>query len=123
MKIIVTVFISIFLSLHLSAQENVISGKVIDQQTGEPLAGATIKHISSGRQVMTDFDGQFSLPVPVSGFTEISVSFVSYGEVKLNRVHVSNIAPDGLNIKMRRVGAQHYDNKLATTRLPLTPTS
>lgn len=124
MKTLFSFFIVVFLSINLFAQPQVISGTVVDQQTGEPLAGATIKHLSSGKQVMTDFDGNFSLPVGVNGITGISVSYVSYKEIQMNRVKVSNEEqPAGLNIKMRRVGSPNSENELATARPHNNPTS
>lgn len=95
----------LIISISLFSQEMVISGTVIDQQTGEPLTGATIKHPSSGVEVITDFDGFFSIPASTKGVNELTVSYVSYEQMKLNRVIVKEGEATKLNIKMRRSGS------------------
>ncbi len=97
--------ILLFISFSMFSQEMVITGTVIDQLSGEPLTGATIKHPSSGAEVITDFDGCFSIPAPTQGVNELSISYVSYEEMKLNRVIVREGKATKLNIKMRRLGS------------------
>jgi hypothetical protein len=94
------------ISVNLLSQTHVISGKVVDRQTGEPLAGASVKHIASGLEAITDFDGIFSITSVEPGITELKVSYVSYQEVKMNRVIVKEGEPTELNIKMRRAEGQ-----------------
>ncbi|MEX0982106.1 MAG: carboxypeptidase-like regulatory domain-containing protein [Bacteroidales bacterium] len=90
----------------LLSQEVVITGVVIDQETGEPLTGAAVKHCSSGEEVITDFDGCFTISSAETGKNELTVSYVSYDDAKLNRVIVKKGEPTKLNIKMRRVGSE-----------------
>jgi len=92
-------------SFSLFSQDLVISGTVIDQQTGEPLTGATVKHPSSGVEVISDFDGYFSISAPTGGVNELTISYVSYEQIKLNRVIVREGEATRLNIKMRRLGS------------------
>ena len=89
-----------------SSQEVVITGVVVDRETGEPLTGAAVKHPSSGEEVITDFDGCFKISSAETGVNELTVSYVSYDEAKLNRVIVKKGKPTKLNIKMRRAGSE-----------------
>ena len=104
------------LSLNLSAQQQKISGTVVDQQTGEPLPGVTVKHLSSGLEVITDFDGHFSIQTADPGINRVEVKYVSYQEVILNRVLVQEDQHTELRIKMRKVaGAGSDRNIMAVT--------
>ena len=55
-----------------TAQEKVISGKVIDQQTSLPLEGVTVKVKNSNVYAMTNKNGEFTLKAPVS-YTHLDV--------------------------------------------------
>jgi hypothetical protein len=114
-KLFGTLVLVIF-SITLSSQELVISGTVIDQQTGEPLTGATIKHPSSGVEVITDFDGFFSISAPDKGVNELTISYVSYEQMKLNRVIVREGEATKLNIKMRRLGSDSPKSSFMASR-------
>ena len=89
-----------------SSQEIVITGVVVDRETGEPLTGAAVKHPSSGEEVITDFDGCFTISSAEAGMNELTVSYVSYDDAMLTRVIVKQGEPTKLNIKMRRVGTE-----------------
>ena len=89
-----------------SSQEVVITGVVVDRETGEPLTGAAVKHPSSGEEVITDFDGCFTITSAEAGMNELTVSYVSYDKAQLNRVIVKEGKPTKLNIKMRRAGSE-----------------
>jgi TonB-linked SusC/RagA family outer membrane protein len=43
------------------AQEGTISGKVLEQATGDPLLGATVQNITTNKATTTDFDGEFTI--------------------------------------------------------------
>jgi hypothetical protein len=106
----------LIISVCLLSQEMVISGTVIDQLTGEPLTGAAIKHPTSGVEVITDFDGFFSISTPTQGINELSISYVSYEKMKLNRVIVRKGETTKLNIKMRRLGSDSSKSSFLASR-------
>jgi hypothetical protein len=95
----------LLISISLFSQDLIISGKVVDYHTGEPLTGAKIVHSTSGAEVITDFDGCFSISSAEKGIHTIKVSYVSYEEAKLNRVIVKEGESTQLQIKMHRVGS------------------
>jgi hypothetical protein len=54
-----------------------VTGRVLDRTTGEPLIGATILVEGTTIGTITDFDGNFILPVPPNG-QMLTVSYVGY---------------------------------------------
>jgi iron complex outermembrane receptor protein len=80
-KFLLSLFISVFtmcLSLaHVANAQELITGKIIDTITQEPLTGATI--IVKGTQIAASagLDGTFKIKVP-SGSDVLSISFVGY---------------------------------------------
>ena len=114
MKSLFSIVLFMALSNSLPAQQEKITGTVVDHQTGEPLAGVTVKHISSGLEVLTDFDGNFTFSAANPGINRIVVQFVSYQEVLLNRVQVQEEQQTELTIKMRKaVGKAASENYMA----------
>lgn len=58
-----------------------VKGKVVDE-SGEPLPGATLQQKGTTTGTVTDFDGNFSLPVPADA--TLIVSFVGHKSVELS---------------------------------------
>lgn len=88
MRYIFTVIFSLFIFFQLAAQQT-IKGKVKDAETNEDLVGASviIKNTTTG--VVTDIDGNFSLPVSQSLPVTLVISYSGY--VK-QEVKVTNAA-------------------------------
>lgn len=85
-------FLSILFSLFsLSAliAQSQISGKIIDKGNGEGLVGAAVVLEGTTRGVLTDIEGNFTLPVEVGTYT-ISISFISYETAKVQVVVKAN---------------------------------
>jgi TonB-linked SusC/RagA family outer membrane protein len=59
--------------------EEVISGKITDEETGEPLPGATVLVKGTNIGTVTDTEGSFRLEIP-EGAESLLVSFVGYIE-------------------------------------------
>ena len=74
-------FISlIFLSTNLLAQ-GVITGKVIDKETGEGLISATVRIDGSTKGAITDFNGDFTITNVSPGTVDIIISYVSFEDM------------------------------------------
>ena len=75
----------------------VVSGVVTDNKTGDPLIGVTVSVVRNGKVdngVITDFDGHFSMPMPLGDY-EIHISYMGYqtivlkpGRDKMEDVHI-----------------------------------
>ncbi|KEO74319.1 SusC/RagA family TonB-linked outer membrane protein [Anditalea andensis] len=75
-----------------------IKGKIIDEDSGEPLIGASVMLVGSTKGVVTDLDGSFEMDIP-----EGSTLRISYLGFKPKEVPVGNqsfltitLTPDGL---------------------------
>lgn len=55
-----------------------ITGQVVDQLTGETLAGVKISINETNEIIYTDFDGEFQVQCDLSQKPEISASMISY---------------------------------------------
>jgi TonB-linked SusC/RagA family outer membrane protein len=64
----------------MQARVITVKGKVVDE-AGEPLTGATLQQKGTTTGSVTDFDGNFSLPVPADA--TLIVSFVGHKSVEL----------------------------------------
>jgi TonB-dependent starch-binding outer membrane protein SusC len=91
-------------SAGVVAQERSVSGRVIDQATGEPLPGVTVSIKGSGKAVVTSNDGTFSIPVP-AGNPVLTFSYVNYGnrELKVGSQNQLSITMSQVDKKMDEV--------------------
>ena len=78
MKKIFFCLLACFFSCYISAQ-TMVSGKVVDANTGEALIGATIIY-GKGKGTATDFDGNYSFLIQ-EGERSLKVSYVGYQEI------------------------------------------
>lgn len=60
----------------------VFSGKIVDSESKESLAGVRVSLANSNMVVFTDFDGNFKIEIPTEEVVEkeIKVSYISYEE-------------------------------------------
>jgi len=58
-----------------------ITGKVIDKQTNEPLAGASIQQLNAFKGVVADAGGNYSMQIPSEKNITIRASFIGYTPV------------------------------------------
>lgn len=74
---------------RLYAQETTVSGKVTDGDTGEPLPGVSVVIKGTTTGTATNFDGDFSLPVPDG--SSLIFSFVGYTPLEVEVGNQTNI--------------------------------
>jgi TonB-linked SusC/RagA family outer membrane protein len=79
-------FALILLSLHTMAQDKTVSGKVINQENNQPVAGATVSLKGSDAATQTDTDGSFTIAVPNSN----AVLIFSYVGLASQEIPVRN---------------------------------
>lgn len=80
-KPLVTVALLLFAGLQAFSQGS-ITGQVLDEDTGEPLIGATILVKGTTTGTITDLDGSFVLNNVESGTQTINISFIGYQEIE-----------------------------------------
>ncbi|HYF32702.1 MAG TPA: carboxypeptidase-like regulatory domain-containing protein [Chitinophagaceae bacterium] len=91
----------ISLALQSYAQRNdyVITGKVLDQSTGQPLAGASVFCQNTTLGTITNSQGVFRLQVPSGGY-DLAVSYMGF---ETNSMRVSSeLAAQPITIEMKK---------------------
>ncbi|HEY0679118.1 MAG TPA: SusC/RagA family TonB-linked outer membrane protein [Chitinophagaceae bacterium] len=102
----------LFSSMLAVSQELTISGKVIDQQSGKPLDGVTVKVKNNPRTTLTDENGNFSIAVP-SAESVLSFTYVGYMvyEVQAGTGASLTVNLNLLNSRMEEVVVVGYGTK------------
>lgn len=75
--------------------QNIISGQIVDENTGEALAGVKVTLVGTTQEVYTDFDGNFVFKGIGAEKHSIKTNLISYK----TSVH-NNVNNNGLNIKL-----------------------
>lgn len=70
----------------VAAQEETqdVRGTVVDAVTGDPIAGAFVQDLASGRGVFADEEGRFRLPDELDGREGVSARQVGYRDVRVD---------------------------------------
>ncbi len=77
-----------------------ISGKVIDFNSGESLAGVEVAIVGSTQKVHTDFDGNFTIENVKPGSYNLIASFISYNKSFIEKLNVDK-SGQPLKIKLQ----------------------
>jgi TonB-linked SusC/RagA family outer membrane protein len=67
-----TLLLFYFIAAISFAQEGIISGKVLEQSTGEPLLGATVLNLNTNKGTTTDFDGLYTIAASAGDILKFS---------------------------------------------------
>ena len=87
LKLILTLFMCV-LATNMSAQESLISGKVVDN-AGLPLPGVNVHVKGTTKGTQTDFDGNFSISAPAKA--TVVFSFIGMDEVAVDTENKKNV--------------------------------
>ncbi|MEA3494904.1 MAG: TonB-dependent receptor, partial [Bacteroidota bacterium] len=97
-KYFITVLI-LLITFISYAQKGIIRGKVNDKKTGEELIGTTIIAVGTQMGAITDFDGNYSLELPVGKY-EIKCSFISYETITITNVEIKTDEIQSINFQL-----------------------
>ena len=89
MRNIVSLFVFILIYSNTYSQTGKVEGRVIDVQTGKPLAGVSITSADTNKGVASDMDGKFILTLPASRPLIIRISSVGYKTKEVENVEVA----------------------------------
>jgi iron complex outermembrane receptor protein len=80
------------ISLTAQAQERVLSGKITDGETKEPMIGASVVVKGSSTGAVTDLEGAFQISVPADAKV-LQVSYIGYNtrEIPIGKSDVINV--------------------------------
>ena len=81
-------FLLLLLAISATAQELMLQGRVVDDETGEPLPYASI-YVDAGRGTLTNTDGDFHLSV--SSQDVLQVSYVGYEKLRIKAGEVTRV--------------------------------
>ncbi len=103
-KLIVVLIIFAFFC-KANAQNGIITGKVIDKNTGENLIGAslTLLNVKPVQGTVTDYNGNFCLKNIPDGKYSLQVKFISYHTLLLNNIVVKKAKPINMSIALQRI--------------------
>jgi len=72
----------VFMSTIQAQQTHKVSGKVVDQKSGEELIGVTVMIKGSSRGVITDVNGNYSLEVTNGATDVLTFSYIGYDSLQ-----------------------------------------
>lgn len=88
-KTLLALFFSCSLYLTAFAQQGVIRGTVIDQNSGEPLLGVAALIEDNGIGSISDFDGKFEIKIQPGQYS-LQLSYVGYAKVIIQDIQVDD---------------------------------
>ena len=90
-------------ALTLFAQEQKVSGTVVDGATGEPLIGVSIVEDGTNNGIVTDIDGNFT--IKVNNNATLRFSYIGYAtkQIKVKKTNLGNIEMDSETIGLADV--------------------
>ena len=80
-KKLFTIALCLFISIGAAWAQNTVTGTVTDE-SGQPLAGASVLVAGTTVGVNTDLDGNYSVTVPKNGI--LVFSFIGFEEQRIN---------------------------------------
>lgn len=107
-KSFLTLLCVLFIVVTLFAQERVISGKVIDQNTGQPVPGATIS--SGGKNTISDASGNYKLSTNGNSISIMSVGY-DRAEIKIGKSGVINASLNPSSTELDAVVVTGYSRE------------
>jgi len=73
-----------------NTQTTKITGKVVDFNNQEGLAGVAVKIVGTDKTVYTDFEGNFFIDnIPANSKVKLQVNYISYNTVVINNLKLS----------------------------------
>ena len=113
----------LFASSFTFSQSGRISGKVTDQQTGEPLIGANIIVLGTSLGAATDVNGEYLITNLSAGQYKVKASYIGYQDVTINDVLVTSGLTTRLNFELQPTGFQTKEVVIVSQRPLIEKTS
>lgn len=92
----------------------VLTGRVLERGTKEPLPGATIRLINTPYGAATDVNGRFTIPNIPAGTYRVSVSALGYGAITKTDVVINPARPYSLNTELSESSVDTKDEVTVT---------
>lgn len=82
--------------------QSVLSGKIVDKQSGEELAGVAVRLNNSDVVCYTDFEGVFKFNNIKPGQYKLNVELISYAKLETQHIKVGSNEAHQLKINMEQ---------------------
>jgi len=90
-----------FAGLNMLAQQTSrLKGKVVDEDDGQPVVGASVQIMGTYKGTVTDFDGNYLIDNLKPGDYTIKVQGMGYGTMQYNGISIKEGQTTTLNVKM-----------------------
>lgn len=86
MRMYVSIFTMLFLSLNAFAQKGRIEGKVVDSKTNMPLPGSTITLNGSTNGAIADLDGRYNFSIEANEEAVLKISSSGYSPKEISGI-------------------------------------
>ncbi len=117
-------------SAYSQSKKNTISGKIIDNESGETVIGATVVIKGTTEGVTTDFDGNFTLHTNHSYPIVIVINSMGYSIVEINvtepnqkikvKMKTSDVVLDAVEIVDSRISDKQKESALTVESMDIT---
>jgi hypothetical protein len=108
--------LSLFAYTVAFSQAGRISGKVVDQDTGEPLVGANIILIGTSLGAATDINGEYLINNVSAGEYNVRASYIGYQDVTLTKLTVTSGLTAEADFKLMLKGFSTSDVVIVSER-------
>lgn len=116
-------FLMLFACSFTFAQTGRISGKVVDQQTGEPLIGANIIVVGTSLGAASDINGEYIISNLSAGQYSVKASYIGYSGVTINQVLITSGLTTRLNFSLQTAGVTTSEVVIVSQRPLIEKTS
>jgi hypothetical protein len=98
--LILIIFSSVSVLFAQNKSKGIITGKVIDQTTGEIIIGANVVLSATTNGSATDIEGRFRISGIDEGVYELIVSYISYAKTKIPNIKVTGGETTIINVTL-----------------------
>jgi outer membrane receptor protein involved in Fe transport len=99
-RAVLLILLAIYSQKQLFSQNGSLQGKVIDQETGETLIGATVTIIGTYKGALTDLDGNYLIQDIKPGDYSVKFTYIGYTEKIFNGIKIKPNETTKLEVKM-----------------------
>src|SRR5574338_365184 len=105
------------------SQTGRISGKVIDQQTGEPLIGANVLIVGTSLGAASDVNGEYLITSVSAGNYSVRASYIGYQDVTISDLKVTSGLTTRQNFELQSTGFSTKEVVIVSERPLIEKTS
>jgi len=117
MRLVVPVIFLCFFSFHVSGQETIVTGKITDASTGDPIPYVNVYFKGTSQGTTTDFDGHFHLRTSAK-VDSLTASFVGF--ITITK-HVNSGSSQTINFQLAESASNLHEVVVIAGENPAFP--